>query len=460
METHPDIDHLVRRQHDYFKSAATQGYGFRIAQLQRLRQGLKRFEQRFSRALKQDLGKSEAEAYITETGLVLHELGDTLKQLKRWMKPKRVVTPFYLQPAASRILYTPLGVNLIISPFNYPIALTFMPLIAALAAGNTAVLKTSELTPACSKAIQTLIQESFDPAYVAYVPGAVPETSQLLKQRFDHIFFTGSPHVGRIVMEAAAQHLTPVTLELGGKSPCIVHSDAKLQIAARRIVYGKMINAGQTCIAPDYVLVHQPVKEQLLGLLKARILDLYGENGASFPDYGRIVNEDHFRRLAALMDPEKIVVGGRVDPALRYIAPTVMRDVTLKDKVMSEEIFGPILPVLEYDQLDDALDTIAQLPRHPLAGYIFSESKAVQQALLSKIQFGGGCINHSIQHFVNPHLPFGGVGNSGIGSYHGFHGFARFSHKKSVLKAASWLDLPLIYPPYGKKIKLLRKILK
>lgn len=428
--------------------------------MQKLKIGIKKFERQFSAALKADLGKSEFEAYATEIGFVLHDLTYTIKHLKRWMKPKRIKTPLISQPASSQMHYTPIGVNLIISPFNYPIQLSFAPLIAAIAAGNTAVIKTSEITPACSMETQNLIGELFDPAYVAYIPGEIPETKLLLKLKFDHIFFTGSPRVGSIVMEAAARHLTPVTLELGGKSPCIVHSDAKMDIAVKRIVFGKFMNAGQTCVAPDYVMVHQSVKEEFIGKIRQRIIDIYGDDASLSPDFGRIVNIQHHRRIVNLIDQDKVIVGGQFNDADRYIAPTVMKNVTLKDNVMAEEIFGPILPVMEYDNFNEILDIITKLPQHPLSCYIFSESNAVQRELISRIQFGGGCINHCIQHIVNPNLPFGGIGESGIGSYHGFNGFECFSHKKSILKAASWFDLSLIYPPYQRKVNIIRRILK
>jgi aldehyde dehydrogenase (NAD+) len=333
-------------------------------------------------------------------------------------------------------------------------------LIAAIAAGNTAVVKTSEMTPASSAVIQRFIEDVFVPEYVAYVPGAVEETTLLLAQKFDHIFFTGSPRVGSIVMSAAARHLTPVTLELGGKSPCIVHHDANLDIAVKRICSGKFMNAGQVCIAPDYVLVHQKVKEAFLERLKHRIVECFGEDASASPDYGRIINDSHFQRISAMIEPHKVVAGGQLDAARRYIAPTVLRDIQLDDKAMSEEIFGPVLPVLEYKDFDDIYKVIAQLPQHPLAFYIFSESRKVQHELIARIQFGGGCINNCIMHIVNSYLPFGGVGQSGMGAYHGFHGFDSFSHKKSVFKSATWIDLPLLYAPYRDKIKLLRMIMK
>ena len=455
-----EIVDIVHRQRAFFNTAVTHAYDFRSDQLIKLKTGIKKFERKLSAALKDDLNRPDFEIYATEIGFVLHDLSNTIKQFKKWMRPKRVKTPLHIQPASSHIHYTPLGVNLIISPFNYPIGLTFIPLISAIAAGNTAVIKTSEVTAACSRVIRELIDEIFDPEYIAYIPGEVHETTLLLKQKFDHIFFTGSPRVGAIVMEASARHLTPVTLELGGKSPCIVHADAKMNIAVNRIVYGKFMNAGQTCVAPDYVMVSKSVKEEFLSRIKKRIIDIYGDDASLSPDFGRIVNVRHYSRVVNLIDQKKIVVGGQVNKADRFIAPTVLRDVTLEDKVMKEEIFGPVLPVLEYDNFDDISNVISKMPHYPLACYIFSESRDVQRELVSRIQFGGGCINHCVNHLGNPNLPFGGVGESGMGSYHGFNGFECFSHKKSILKAASWLDLSLMYPPYLKKTAIIRWIMK
>jgi aldehyde dehydrogenase (NAD+) len=460
MQKEQEIFKIVSKQHTFFNSSVTYPYDFRINELQKLKMGIKNFESQFKAALKNDLGKSEFESYATEIGFVLYDLTNTIKHLKKWMKPKKVKTPLLCQPASSQILFTPVGVNLIISPFNYPIGLTFAPLIAAIAAGNTAVIKTSELVPNCSMVMQKFIDEIYDPEYVAYIPGEIPETTLLLKQRFDHIFFTGSSRVGSIIMAAAAKHLTPVTLELGGKSPCVVHSDANLKIAVNRIVYGKFMNAGQTCVAPDYVMVHQSIKEEFLEKIKQRIINIYGDDASLSPDFGRIVNKQHYSRIVNLIDQDKVIVGGQFTKADRYIAPTVMKNVTLADNIMAEEIFGPVLPVIEYNNSDEIFDIIANLPQYPLACYIFSESKILQHELIANIQFGGGCVNHCIQHLVNPNLPFGGVGKSGIGSYHGFSGFERFSHKKSILKAASWCDLSLIYPPYQGKLKSIRRIMK
>ena len=460
MDTEQKIIDVVSKQRQFYNTGITHKYETRIECLQKLQSGLLKYEKEFHDALNQDLGKTEFEAYLSETGFCQHELSETIKKLKKWMKPRRTLTSMLVQPATSKIYFSPLGVNLIIAPYNYPVNLTFSPLIAAIAAGNTAVIKTSEMTPACSEVTQKLIEDLFEANYIAYVPGEVKETTVLLAQKFDHIFFTGSPRVGSIVMSAAAKNLTPVTLELGGKSPCIVHDDANIDIAVNRIVNGKFLNAGQTCIAPDYVLVQKNIKETFIEKLKQRIIYSYGEDPSSSPDFGRIVNDGHFERISNMIDQDKVVVGGQTNADERYIAPTVMRDMSLDDKSMSEEIFGPLLPILDYTSFDEVYSVIAQLPQHPLACYIFSEDKSIQQELVSNIQFGGGCINNCVFHIANSHLPFGGVGESGIGSYHGVDGFERFSHKKSVLKSATWVDNPLLYAPYGNKIKLLRLLMK
>ena len=454
------IKEAVDIQQLFVNSLLTRSYEHRINALTKLKNAIIQYEDQLSAALFKDLGKSQYEAYATEIGFVLHDLSITLKSLKKWMRPKKVATPFYCQPASSKIEYTPLGVNLIIFPFNYPVGLTFSPLIAAIAAGNTVIIKTSELTPHVSQVIHSLINATFDTEMVAFIAGGVAQTTELLKQKFAHIFFTGSPKVGTIVMQAAANYLTPVTLELGGKSPCIVASDANVDIAVKRIVYGKFLNAGQTCIAPDYVLLHEDIYDQFLEKLKQRIIEIYGEDPSTSPDFGRIINADHHQRIINLIDQNKVLIGGSVDPQQKYIAPTVLKDVGLQDKIMSEEIFGPVLAIIKYTGIDEVYKTIEALPQHPLACYIFSENKTLQNELVTNIQSGGVCVNHCIQQIVNPNLPFGGVGQSGIGSYHGESGFERFSHKKSVLKAASWFDLALLYPPYAGKLKYLRKIWK
>ncbi len=453
------IVEIVNTQREFFDTGITKEYSFRIQKLKVLQAGIKKYEEAFHAALHTDLHKSAYESYMTETGFVLNELSSAIKRLKKWMKPKRVPTPLYLLPAKSSIRYAPLGVNLIISPYNYPIGLTLAPLIAAIAAGNTIVVKTSELAPSCSAVLQQCLLDIFDPEYVAFVSGEIPETTILLNQQFDHIFFTGSSRVGSIVMHAAAKYLTPVTLELGGKSPCIVHSDANIKIAAKRIVFGKFLNAGQTCVAPDYVMVHESVKEKLLLAIRDRIQEVYGDPKAS-PDFARIINDQHFERICGLIDKSKIVCGGDVEASERYIAPTVLSDVKILDAVMGEEIFGPVLPVLTYSTFEHIYKVISVLPSHPLACYIFTESNTVSNDLIQNIHFGGGCINNCVSHLGNEHLPFGGVGESGMGSYHGFTGFKQFSHGKSVLHSKSFFDFPLIYPPYKGKLPFLKKIMK
>lgn len=462
MDISQNIIDTVSKQHVFFNSEATVSFNFRIKQLKSLKCAIEKNEGGIVDALKKDLGKPEFESYLSEIGFVLLDLSHTIKHLKKWMKARKITTPFLSQPASSKIIYSPLGVNLIISPFNYPFGLTFSPLVAAIAAGNTVVVKTSELTTNVSLVIKKIIEETFIPEYVAYIEGEIPETSMLLEQKFDHVFFTGSPVVGSIVMQAAAKKLTPVTLELGGKSPCIVHKDANIDIAVKRIVYGKFMNAGQTCIAPDYVLVHEEVKDVFLNKLKHRIDFLYGKDPFVSENYGRIVNKRHHKRLIDLIIQEKVIIGGKYNREEKFISPTVMQNVTLDDAVMKDEVFGPILPVLSYKKLDEAFNVIRQLPQHPLAGYIFSKSKNVQDDFIKKIQFGGGCINNCLQHLGNLNLPFGGVGNSGMGSYHGFNGFEQFSHKKSILKSATWFDnFSLLYPPYNNmKLKLIKKLLR
>ncbi len=458
--TEKEIIDIVAKQHEYFKSGATKSYQSRIDNLKKLKSALIKYEGEMHAALKQDLGKPEFESFLSETGFCVHDISTTLSKLKGWMKPKFKLTSLLTQPGTSRVVYSPLGVNLIIAPYNYPVMLTFAPLIAAIAAGNTAVIKTSELTPACSAIIRKIINETFAAEYIVHIEGEVNETTILLQQKFEHIFFTGSPRVGSIIMAAAAKNLTPVTLELGGKSPCIVHQDAKLDIAVNRIVSSKFLNAAQTCVAPDYVLVHKAVKEEFLSKLKDRIITVYGEDASTSPDFARIISDNHFQRICGLIDQQKVTVGGQSNAETRFIAPTVMRDVTLTDKIMSDEIFGPVLPVLEYDDIDEIYSIVDQLPHHPLACYIFSEDSNFQKEIVNNIQSGGACINNCIFHAANHHIPFGGVGESGMGAYHGFDGFECFSHKKGVLKTATWIEIPLTYAPYGNKINLLRKIMK
>jgi aldehyde dehydrogenase (NAD+) len=453
------LSEILLRQQAYYRSGATRPIDFRKQQLGRLRDSLLRFEPELFAALKQDLNKSELESYSTELGIVLNEIGIAIRDVGRWAKPRRVRTPLTHFGASSRIIPEPLGTTVIIGPWNYPLQLIIMPLIGAIAAGNTAILKPSELAPATSQAIADLVRATFDPEYVAVVQGGADTSTELLKLPVDHIFFTGSPAVGKIVMEAAAKQLIPVTLELGGKSPCIVHKDANLVLAARRIIYGKATNAGQTCVAPDYLLVHRDVKSRLIELMSGEITSLYGSRPIDNPDYGAIVNERHFGRLLGYLEDGRIMIGGESDASTRKLAPTLLEGTPLDSRVMTEEIFGPILPVLEYESLEEAIAIIARNPK-PLALYLFSDSSRVQRRIEDNVSFGGGCINDTIVHLATPYLPFGGVGTSGVGSYHGEYGFRTFSHYKSILKQTSRFDFPFRYPTSRWGLAVLRKLLR
>lgn len=454
-----DMQKIIGRQRQFFDSGRTRGVDFRIAQLKKLQAAIKTHEEELLKALKKDLGKSGFEAYGSEVGTIYEELRHTMKQLPKWAKPISVGTPMLFQPSSSKLYPEPRGVALIIGPWNYPVQLMLAPLIAAIAAGNCTVLKPSELAPATALAITALIEKTFSPEFCAVIPGGVPETTALLAQRFDHIFFTGSVPVGRIVMRAAAEHLTPVTLELGGKSPCIVDTDTDIAVTARRIVWGKFYNTGQTCIAPDYLLVPKSIKNELLKAMKAEITSFFGVDPAKSPDYGRIINERHFDRLAALLEGAQVAVGGELDRSSLYMAPTIVDNAKLGDKIMEDEIFGPLLPVLEYETLDQAIDVVKQRS-HPLACYVFTNRAAVEERIIRDIPFGGGCVNNTLVHFANANLPFGGCGNSGVGAYHGKVGFDAFSHHKSIVKSSFKMDVKLRYPPYGTRLGLLKKIMR
>jgi aldehyde dehydrogenase (NAD+) len=456
-----DTDRIVQEHRRFFHSGTTRSVAFRLEQLGRLKDAIVRNERLLFDALLKDLRKSEMEAYATEIGLVLDSIRYTMNNLKRWAKPQKVKTPLFLMPSTSRILSEPYGTVLIISPYNYPVYLCIEPMIGAIAAGNCVVLKPSEMTPNVSAALRHIVTETFDESYVRIVEGEREVTSALLAASFDYIFFTGSVPVGKIVMEAAAKQLIPVTLELGGKSPVIVDSTANLNVAAKRIVWGKLLNAGQTCIAPDYVLVHEDVKDTLISKMKETIAAFYGANPGLSPDFGRIVNERHFHRLAAIIDQDRanVVAGGRVDKADLYIEPTLLSAKSWDDAAMSEEIFGPILPILPFRQLEEAITQIIDRPK-PLSLYLFTESKAVEREVLERVSFGGGCVNDTVMHVSSAYMPFGGVGHSGIGGYHGKYSFDLFSHKKSILKKSTRISIELPYPPYKDKMKWLRKLLK
>ena len=452
-----ELKQLLSRQRTFFQSGKTRGIDFRLAQLKKLREAIASLEGEITAALRRDLGKSDFEAYTSEVGIVYEEINLVAANLPTWSRPQHVSTPLAYQPSFSTVYPQPRGVVLIIAPWNYPFQLLFAPLIGAIAAGNCIVLKPSELAPATTAVMVKLIDRTFSQEYCALIEGGISETTALLEEHFDHIFFTGSIPVGKIVMRAAAEHLTSVTLELGGKSPCIVDADTNLKVTARRIVWGKFFNCGQTCVAPDYLLVPRQIKRALLALMKQSVQEFFGANPQESPDYGHIINERHFDRLLALISGE-VVLGGGHDRSKLYIAPTVIDQVKMDDKVMEDEIFGPILPVLEYETLDDAFAVVRQRP-DPLACYVFSNRRETEERVINELSFGGGCVNNALIHVGNPHLPFGGIGASGMGNYHGQHSFLTFSHQKSITKTPFMLDLPLKYPPYKNKVKLARKII-
>lgn len=462
--TEQEIKTILNKQREYFTSGATLSERFRREQLEKLKTSLQQHEADLNLALQQDLGKSRMESYMCEIGLTLSELTWMQKHLKKLMKEKRVPTPLSQFAARSFRSPSPYGTVLIMSPWNYPVLLTLDPLIDAIAAGNTAVVKPSAYAPATAAVLQKIIEECFPSEYVAMVTGGRAENQALLQQKFDMIFFTGGKTVGREVLRHAAEYLTPVTLELGGKSPCIVDATANIPLAARRIVFGKYLNCGQTCVAPDYILCDSCIQDQLVDAIRSEINRQFGENPLQNPDYGKIINEKHFRRLLGLIDPDKTACGGQYDEQTLRIAPTVMTDVTWEDAVMGEEIFGPILPVLTYD---DRQDFIAWAIRcveehsHPLALYLFSEDKKSKRRILDHCHFGGGCINDTIIHLATSAMPFGGVGESGMGGYHGKTGFETFSHYRSIVDKKTWMDLPIRYQKYNdRKEKLLRMFLK
>jgi aldehyde dehydrogenase (NAD+) len=454
-----EVQSLVKKQNAFFNTGQTKDAGFRKAQLDTLQKAVAGNRSKILDALQQDLSKSAYEGYLTEVGIVLDEIRFIKKHLFKWAKARKVRTHLFQFPGSSYIYAEPYGVSLIISPWNYPFQLVAGPLIGSMAAGNCSVVKPSEYAPHTARVFNEIISDNFDPNYIAVVEGETAVSQALLDENFDYIFFTGSVAVGKAVMQAAARHLTPVTLELGGKSPCIVDRDVNLDVTAKRICSGKFINAGQTCIAPDYLLVHQEIKTALLDRMKFFIRQFYGTDPQQNSDYPRIVNEKHFLRLAELMHAGNIITGGQTDRRSLYIAPTIIDDIAWDDPIMQTEIFGPILPVLEYNNLSDAISRVKELPR-PLALYYFSNNRQNGEKIIKDASFGGGCINDTLLHFANPHLPFGGTGSSGIGSYHGKKSFETFSHQKSILKRSFRLDAPLRYPPYGNKLRILEKIMR
>ncbi|GGM38853.1 aldehyde dehydrogenase [Paraliobacillus quinghaiensis] len=453
------INTLFEKQKNYYKQGKTRSIQHRLDALEKLNDAIKKNEPRIIEALQKDLHKSEFESFMTEVGILYTEIEYVKKHLRKWMKPKRVKTPLTHIGSKSFIHPEPYGVALIIAPWNYPFQLALAPLIGAIAAGNCAIIKPSELTPHTSELIRHMVQETFNPDFLSVVEGGVETSQSLLEKTFDYIFFTGSVPVGKIVMEQAAKHLTPVTLELGGKSPAIVHEDADIKLSAKRIAWGKFINAGQTCVAPDYLYLHESIKEPFLKAFEQAIKELYGKEPLNNTAYTHIVNEKHFNRLTAFLDNGKLRFGGKTDPNKKAIEPTVLTDIKWDDPIMADEIFGPILPVLTFDELPDMIDEITNIPK-PLALYLFTENKAVQDKILAEISFGGGCINDTIYHLASPYLPFGGVGNSGMGSYHGKSSFDTFSHHKSVLKQTTRFDIPIRYPNTKNGLKWVRRLLK
>ena len=458
--TEQEINSLVARQRKYFQTGATLPVSVRITALRGLYTAIVKYENEIHDALKKDLGKSGFESYMCETGLVLEEISCMLKHIRRFAGEKRVRTPLAQFHSRSFKKPSPYGVTLIMSPWNYPFMLTLSPLVDALAAGNTAVVKPSAYSPNTSEILRKILSQCFDPQYVAVVTGGRAENTCLLREHFDYIFFTGSQTVGKEVMRNAAEYLTPVTLELGGKSPCIVDQTADIRLAARRIVFGKYLNCGQTCVAPDYIYCHRSVKDSLVKEIQRQIQLQYGEEPLHNPDYGKIINEKHFDRILGLIEEKKIVHGGNSDRDTLRIEPTVLDNVTFADPVMQEEIFGPLMPVLVFDNLDEAITRINAMP-HPLALYFFTSDKAAAKDVTSRCGFGGGCINDTIIHLATTEMGFGGFGESGMGAYHGKTGFDTFSHYKSIVDKKTWIDLPMRYQPYRKMHeKMVRFFLK
>ena len=455
-----NIDEILQSQKEFFQSGKTLPVSFRVDALKKLRESIKRHEDEIAEALTKDLGKSAFEGFMCETGLTLTEITYMIKHTRKFAKEKRVRTPMAQFASRSYKKPSPYGNVLIMSPWNYPFLLTIDPLADAIAAGNTAIVKPSAYSPATGEIVRKIVEECFDQKYVAVITGGRRENSALLDKKFDMIFFTGSQGVGKEVMRKAAEHLTPTVLELGGKSPCIVDDTAKLPLAAKRIVFGKYLNCGQTCVAPDYILCDEKIKDKLVEEIKKQIVSQFGASPLDNPDYGKIINEKHFARVMGLIDKDKVVIGGGCNAETLRIEPTVMTDVTFNDAVMGQEIFGPVLPVMTYKKFSDVFDMLKNLPK-PLALYIFSGDKSRIDAVTSRLSFGGGCVNDTIIHLATSEMGFGGVGESGMGSYHGKEGFDAFSHTKSIVDKKTWLDLPMRYQPYKKSSeKLIRKFLK
>jgi len=453
-----NIKNIVEHQKMFFMTGATRPVNFRTNALLELKKSIKRNEHLIETALKSDLNKTPFETYMTEIGIVMEEINFHLKHINSWMKNRKVRTPLAQFHSKSFISPEPYGVVLIMSPWNYPLQLCLEPLIGAISAGNCAVIKPSAYAPETSSVINKIISETFPPEYITVVEGGREQNKSLLKEKFDYIFFTGSVSVGKIVMKAAAENLTPITLELGGKSPAIVTKDSNIKIAARRIAFGKVLNSGQTCVAPDYLLVHKNIEKQFLGEYKKAIYEFFPNN--DYSNMPCIINQKHFQRLTKLVNGEKIYMGGSLDEKNLFIEPTVLTDIKPDSAIMQEEIFGPILPVITYSNIHECIGVISSRPK-PLALYLFTESKEMEKTILNSCSFGGGCINDTVIHTASTYLGFGGVGNSGIGSYHGKLSFDTFTHYRSIVKKYSWLDIPIRYHPYKEKnYKLIRSLMK
>ncbi len=460
--TENQVRQLIDRQREYFMQGNTLSFEFRVAQLKKLKKIISQYEEALKGALYKDLGKSSFESYTSEIGFILSSISHTIKHLKKWMKPEKKKTPISLFFSKSMVIKEPYGSVYIIGPYNYPFQLLIEPLIGAIAAGNCAVLSPSELTPFVSEVIKKIIRETFESRYVSCIDGGIENNTMLLNAGFDYIFFTGSVNVGKIVMKIASKNLTPVTLELGGKSPVIIDKNVNLKVVCECILWGKLMNAGQTCVAPDYVFVHNQIKKEFLNEMKDVLHRFYGNDIKGNPDYGRIVNDRHVKRLKNILDKDKeyIFMGGTVDEEQRYIAPTILCPNHFKVASMEEELFGPLLPVFGYNNLNEALSYIRENPK-PLALYIFSNEKQIIEEIIMKTSSGGVSINDTISHIINPNLPFGGVGTSGIGAYHGKYSFETFSHERSILKKSNNFRITLTFPPFTEdKLNKIKKILK
>ena len=443
-----DVIDILNNQKSFFDTNMTKDINFRITSLKNLKTVIKKYEKDVIESLNNDLGKSEFESYATEIGFIYRSIEYFIINIKKWAKPKKVRTPIFLKPAKSIIINEPYGSVLIIGPFNYPFQLILEPLIGAIAAGNTVVVKPSEMCPNVSRTLSKIINEAFNPEYVLCIEGSLDTSLNLLKSSFDYIFFTGSERVGKIVMENAAKNLIPVTLELGGKSPVIVDKTANINVAAKRIIWGKTVNNGQTCVAPDYVVVHNDIMDKFIQESKQTIREFYGDDILNNGDYGKIINENHFNRLKNIIEQEKenIVFGGNYDEKKLFIEPTLIVKKDFTGECMSQEIFGPILPIIGYDDINKSIKQIKSLSK-PLALYLFTEDVNIEKYVLNQVSSGGVCINDTITHLVNPNLPFGGVGNSGMGSYHGEESYITFSHKRSILKKTSKINFTMLFPP-------------